>query len=52
MCRGLGSVVTVQELHDLVKRFRSIVLCVVETQIHKSWVEGLARRLGYDRNLL
>jgi hypothetical protein len=25
------------------------VLCVVETQLHKSRVEGLARSLGFDR---
>jgi hypothetical protein len=25
------------------------MLCVLETRLHKSRVEGLARRLGYDR---
>jgi exonuclease III len=47
-CRGLGSDATVRELHNLVKRFKPTVLCVIETQIHKSRVEGLARTLGYD----
>jgi exonuclease III len=46
--RGLGNYATVQELHDLVRHFKPTVLCVVETQIHKSRVEGLARTLGFD----
>jgi exonuclease III len=45
---GLGSDATVRELHELVKLFKPNVLCVVETQLHKSRVEGLAKRLGYD----
>jgi hypothetical protein len=47
-CRGLRSDVTVRELHNIVKRFQPTVLCMVETQIHKSQVEGLARSLGFD----
>jgi hypothetical protein len=47
-CRGLGSDMIVRELHDLVKRFKPTVLCVLETQLHKTRVEGLAISLGFD----
>jgi exonuclease III len=47
-CRGLGSDATVQELRDLVKRFKPTILCVVETQLHESRVRRLARILGFD----
>jgi hypothetical protein len=44
----LANALTVKELHDLVKKFSSSVLCVLETQIQKSRVEWLKRMLGYD----
>ena len=49
-CRGLGSDATVREVSDLARRFKPTVLCVLETQLHKNRVEGLARRLGFDRS--
>jgi exonuclease III len=47
-CRGLGNAATVRELRDFAKEFALSILCVVETQIHKSRVESLAGTLGYD----
>jgi exonuclease III len=47
-CRGLGNVATVHELRDFAKEFPPSILCVVETQVHKSRVESLAGTLGYD----
>lgn len=47
-CRGLGNPATVKELHDLTKNAAPMVLCVLETQVHKSRVEGLKSTLGYD----
>jgi exonuclease III len=47
-CRGLGNAATVQELRDFAREFAPSILCVVETQIHKSRVESLAGTLGYD----
>ena len=47
-CRGLGNATTVKELRDLVKRFAPYVLCVQETQVHKSRVESLKKTLGFD----
>jgi exonuclease III len=46
--RGLGNDATVHELRGFVKEFAPTILCVVETQVHKSRVECLARTLGYD----
>lgn len=48
-CRGAGKPAIDQELHDLAKQFAPIVLCVVETQISKPHVEGLAGTLGFDK---
>jgi hypothetical protein len=47
-CRGLGNDATVRELRDFTRECAPSVLCVVETQIHKSRVEILASTLGYD----
>ena len=47
-CRGLGNAATVEELWELAKSAAPIVLYVLETQVHKSWVEGLKKTLGYD----
>ena len=47
-CRGIGDPATVRELHDLVEACAPMVLCIVETQIAKYRVEGLAGRLGFD----
>jgi hypothetical protein len=41
--------VTVCELCELARLFKPTILCVLETQLHKTRVEGLARQLGYDR---
>ena len=47
-CRGLGDPATVHELRDLVRANSPAILCVVETQIAKYRVEGLATTLGFD----
>jgi exonuclease III len=47
--RGVGMAATIRELRDFARRYAPSVLCVVETQLHKSRVEGLASTLGYDR---
>lgn len=47
-CRGLGNATTVKELRDLVKQLSPSVLCVLETQVNKSRVEGLKSTLGFD----
>ena len=48
-CRGAGNASTVKELRDLAKDFAPSILCIVETQIHKKRVEGLASSLGFDK---
>jgi exonuclease III len=48
-CRGLGGAATVRELRDLLKRHNPIILCVVETQLHKKNVENLSSSLGFDK---
>lgn len=48
-CRGAGNAATVNELHDLVKKFAPNLLYIVETQIEGSRVENLAGTLGYDK---
>ena len=47
-CRSLGNAATVSELRNFVREFAPSILCVVETQVHKSRVECLAGTLGYD----
>jgi exonuclease III len=47
-CRGLGSASTVKELPRLAKKIAQIVLCVLETQVHRARVEGLKGTLGFD----
>lgn len=47
-CRGLGVPAIVNELRDLARESAPTVLCVVEMQIAKNRMEGLARTLGYD----
>jgi len=51
-CRGLGNAATVKELRELAKKFAPSVLCVLETQVHKSRVEGLKRSLGFDNSFV
>ena len=46
-CRGAGKASTVRELRELAKKFTPIVLCIVETQLEKARVEGLASSIGY-----
>jgi len=46
-CRGLGNTATVKELRDLAKDVALTVLCVLETHVYKSRVEGLKHTLGY-----
>ena len=48
-CRSLGNDATVRELRDFAREFTPSILCVVETQINKTRVEGLASTLGYDK---
>jgi exonuclease III len=45
--RGLGKAATVKELHEFAKDAAPSVLCVLETQVHRSRVEGLKKTLGY-----
>jgi exonuclease III len=47
-CRGLDNATTVKELRDFAKSFAPSVLCVLETQVHRTRVEGLRHTLGYD----
>jgi hypothetical protein len=47
-CRGLDDPATVNELRDLARMNSPSILCVVETQIAKRHVEGLAHTLGFD----
>ena len=47
-CRGLGDPATVPELRDLARLNSPSILGVVETQIAKYRVEGLANTLGFD----
>ena len=49
-CRGLGNAATVGELRNLAKKYAPTVLCVLETQIHKSRMELLKGTLGYDNS--
>ncbi|XP_073367683.1 uncharacterized protein [Aegilops tauschii subsp. strangulata] len=46
-CRGIGDPATVKELRDLVEACAPAVLCIVETQLAKYRVEGLAGSLGF-----
>ena len=47
---GLGNGATVKELRDLAKKFGPTVLCVLETQVHKTCVEDLKTTLGFDNS--
>ena len=49
-CRGVGRDATVREIRDLKRRFNPTIFCVLETQVHKARVEGLASTLGYDHS--
>jgi hypothetical protein len=49
-CGGLGEVATVKELRDFARCFAPSILCVIETQVHRSRVEGLRHTLGYDHS--
>ena len=46
--RGIGDPATVRELRDLVELSSPTILCLVETQLQKSRVEGLRFSLGFD----
>jgi hypothetical protein len=47
-CRGLGNAATARELRDFARELAPSILCVVETQVHKSKVECLAGTPAYD----
>ena len=47
-CRGIGDPASVRELRNLVEASAPSVLCIVETQLAKYRVEGLASRLGFS----
>lgn len=49
-CRGLGMSSTVRELRTLVQKHAPTVLCVVETQLHRTRVEKLAPLLGFKNS--
>jgi hypothetical protein len=46
--RGAGSASTVKEHCYFIIKFAPAVFCIVEIQINRSRVEGLASTLGYD----
>jgi len=46
--QGLGNTTTAKELHELVNNVASTMLCVLETHVHRAWVEGLKSTLGFD----
>ena len=48
--RELGADPTIHELRDFARDHAPSILCVVETQLHKSRVERLARTLGFDQS--
>jgi len=47
-CRGLGNAATVKELRDFAKSVAPSVLCVLETQVHRTPAEGLKGTLGFN----
>jgi exonuclease III len=47
-CCSLDNAATIKELCDLAKMVAPTVLCVLETQVHRAWVEGLKTTLGFD----
>jgi len=47
-CRGIGDPATVRELRDLVEACAPSILCILETQLAKARVEGLAVSLGFS----
>jgi exonuclease III len=47
-CRGLGDPATINEVRDLVRTHHPSILCLLETQIAKTRMEGLAHSLGFD----
>ena len=49
-CRGLGNATTIKELRELAKDVAPSVVCVLETQVHKTRVEGLKQTLGFDNS--
>ena len=49
-CRGLGNVATIKELRELAKDVAPSVVCVLETRVHKTRVEGLKQTLGFDNS--
>jgi hypothetical protein len=49
-CRGLGGAAAVRDLRLLAERHTPTILFVVETQLQRDRVEGLARSLGFDNS--
>lgn len=49
-CRGFGSPASVKELRELAKKYAPTVLCVLETQVHKTRVEKLKFTIGFDNS--
>jgi exonuclease III len=47
-CHGACGDATVREVRELAKEYAPKVVCLLETQLHKKRVEGLARTLGFD----
>lgn len=48
-CRGLGGDATIRDIRVLTENHAPPLLCVVETQLHKTQVENLARTLHFDK---
>jgi hypothetical protein len=48
-CHGLGGDVTIRDLRVLTERHTPYLLCVVETQLHKTRVKNLAHSLHFDK---
>jgi exonuclease III len=49
-CRGLGGAAAVRELLELANEHAPTVMCVLETQLHKSRVENIAETSGFERS--
>lgn len=51
-CQGLGNATTVKELRKIVKNVAPTMLCVLETQVDRAWVESLKSTLGFDNTFV
>jgi exonuclease III len=47
-CHGLGNLAIVHDMYDLLRMNPPSILCILETQISKQRVDGLASSLGFN----